>query len=320
MKKFLTIIFPLLLGVMLGADTTAQKAEAYISRYGQLAVSEMHRSGVPASITLAQGMLESSYGQSVLAREANNHFGIKCHSDWTGATIHADDDAKGECFRKYGFAADSYRDHSDFLRFKPRYASLFDYERTDYKSWANGLKKAGYATDPKYASKLINIIETYDLGRFDREISSAEEIPESPVALESATRYQGTGRSGTFAFSLSREVLQKNGIPFIYAREGETYRSIADQYDFFLKELLMFNDQKADRALVPGEIVYLRNKAKTAVKGLEKHICSDGETLWGISQKYAVSLKSLMKMNRINDASTYQVREDNTLILRPVKK
>lgn len=333
MRKFAIILFSSLLPLFLCADTTKDRAEAYIMKYSDLAVSEMYRSGVPASITLAQGLLESGYGYSMLAREANNHFGIKCHSDWKGGKVFADDDAKGECFRKYDQVIDSYSDHSDFLRYKPRYASLFDYQRTDYKSWAHGLKKAGYATDPQYAFKLINIIETYNLSRFDlaepvkagqdsKKPAASEpvQIPQSPAQLETASRFSGSGRTGTFAVSLSREVLQLNGTPFIYAREGETYTSIAALYDLFPKELMRFNDATQDRELGPGELVYLQHKSRYAVKGLEKHICSDGETLWAVSQKYAVTLKSLMKLNGIKSADDYVVREDNTLLLRPEKK
>lgn len=328
MKKTLLLTLAALFSMaLLPADTTvAQKARTYIDKYSDLAVKEMYRSGVPASITLAQGLLESGYGKSALAVGANNHFGIKCHSDWKGKKVYFDDDAKGECFRKYPSVEDSYRDHGDFLRYKPRYASLFDLETTDYKGWCYGLKKAGYATDPKYAQKLIGIIESYDLTRFDslKPLSSdaVEElsIPQSPNELESVNRYSGSGRKGTYAVSLQREVLEINGIPFVYAREGETYKSIAALYDLFPKELARFNDSEPDRKLQPREVVFLRKKARYAVKGLDKHICSEGETLWGISQKYAISLKSLLKLNGIGAANAYVVREDNTLLLRPAKR
>lgn len=318
--------------VLAVSDTTKERAEKYIRTYSSIAVDEMHRSGIPASITLAQGLLESGYGMSPLAVKGNNHFGIKCHSDWTGPHMNFDDDRKGECFRKYAAAEASYRDHSDFLRFKSRYAFLFDYEITDYKSWAHGLKKAGYATDPKYAPKLIHIIETYDLARFDRYDSSYDvhsvstvsgskpetrtDIPVSPSKLEQPERYVGKGTIGTFVVSLQREVLALNGVPFVYAREGETYRSIAASYDLFPGELAAFNDRKnPDMHLNPGEAVYLQRKAKVAVKGLEKHICNEGETLHAISQKYAIRLKNLMKMNGIKSDSAI-LREDQTLYLR----
>ena len=167
----------LIISLFIGMSAYAQHnqkspQEIYIEQFATLAVEEMYRSGVPASITLAQGLLESRYGLSELAVKGNNHFGIKCHNNWNGKKIYYDDDAKGECFRKYPSPEQSYRDHSDFLRYRDRYKFLFDYNTTDYKSWANGLKKAGYATDPSYASKLIRIIEDYRLYEYDDKPAS----------------------------------------------------------------------------------------------------------------------------------------------------
>lgn len=166
-KKLLSAV---LVGVIALTTLSADKLsvqEQYVRTYSKVAVSEMYRSGIPASITLAQGLLESGAGKSRLATEGNNHFGIKCHSNWTGDRIYHDDDRKGECFRKYRNASESFRDHSDFLRYKDRYKFLFDLEITDYKGWATGLKKAGYATDPAYSRKLIKIIEDYKLYEYD---------------------------------------------------------------------------------------------------------------------------------------------------------
>ena len=164
--RLLPFVAVLLLATgLLAADTSPQ--QRYVDRFAALAVTEMYRSGVPASITLSQGLLESRYGLSALAAEGHNHFGIKCHNDWKGRTMAVDDDAKGECFRVYDADIDSFHDHSDFLRYRDRYKFLFDYEITDYKAWANGLKKAGYATDPAYPSKLVKLIEDYGLNRFD---------------------------------------------------------------------------------------------------------------------------------------------------------
>lgn len=331
MKKFIILACFTLLCAAAISDTVKQKAEAYIARFGDIAVDEMYRSGIPASITLAQGMLESGYGDSHLTRQANNHFGIKCHSDWKGERVYYDDDRKGECFRKYPHAEDSFRDHSDFLRYKSRYSFLFDFEITDYRSWAYGLKKAGYATDPSYPSKLIEIIEKYGLTRFDSGTFTADStsnasdaavkhLPASPSELEHPIRFRGEGRKGTFPVFLGREVLQFNGIPFIYARDGETYRSIAKLYRFFPGELASFNDDNdPDRCLDGGQVVYLHRKALQAAKGQEKHICSFGETLRGISQRYGIRLKSLMKLNGITDADII-LSEDQTLALRKSKK
>ena len=289
--------------------------EKYIERYAAVAVSEMYRSGIPASITLAQGLLESGYGRSELALKSNNHFGIKCHNNWKGGRVYHDDDAKGECFRKYGTPEESYRDHSDFLRYRERYRFLFDYKITDYKSWAYGLKKAGYATDPKYPLKLINLIETYSLHQYDTKPASfagsnsgrgtrqkgkktglSQELPTPPSQVEQVVALGKAARE-VFNFALSREMYSQNGIPFIYAMEGETYRSIAEANNLFLRELLGFNDLKNDAHLTPGTIVYLQKKKKQAVKGVDMHVVEAGETLRGIAQRYGVSMKSICRMN-----------------------
>lgn len=170
--KRIALLITAALAVLLLLVSGSTPIESYIEKWAPVAVEEMYRSGVPASITLAQGILESRYGLSRLASEGNNHFGIKCHKDWKGKTMAYDDDAKGECFRVYQTAEESFRDHSDFLRYRDRYKFLFEFDTKDYKSWAYGLKKAGYATDPNYPAKLIKYIEDYDLSRFDGMIPS----------------------------------------------------------------------------------------------------------------------------------------------------
>lgn len=170
-KTLLLIILSLTLSAFSAPKQEKTPQVRYIEKYSSLAVDEMYRSGVPASITLAQGLLESRYGQSELATKGNNHFGIKCHNNWQGGKVYHDDDKKGECFRKYDSPEESFRDHSDFLRYRDRYKFLFDLEVNDYKGWAHGLKKAGYATDPAYPSKLIKLIEDYGLYRYDVEPS-----------------------------------------------------------------------------------------------------------------------------------------------------
>ena len=279
--------------------------EIYIEQYASLAVEEMYRSGVPASITLAQGLLESRYGLSELAVEGNNHFGIKCHNNWKGGKMYHDDDRKGECFRKYTSPEQSYRDHSDFLRYRDRYKFLFDYKITDYKAWAHGLKKAGYATDPAYPSKLIKLIEDYRLYEYDsvkkshaRSARKADELPRSPNEIEQVEALTHEQRQD-FHFSVSREVYTRNGVPFVRTSEGDTYADIAAANNLFLKELLRFNDLDKDAPLRPGTEVYLKPKKKQAVKGLEKHVVEDGETMQSISQRYGVRLKNLYKMNEM---------------------
>ncbi len=339
--------------------------EAYIERYARTAVDEMYRSGVPASITLAQGLLESRYGLSSLAADGNNHFGIKCH-DWKGKKQYADDDRRKECFRKYDAAEESFRDHSDFLRYRDRYKFLFEYKTEDYKSWAYGLKKAGYATDPAYPSKLIKLIEDYDLSRFDKltpsqveksvgkadaggkkadalpakgnrreekaekkknkaeakkrgrsgdkTSASAVAIPESPLSLEEPKKIEPEGRE-SYTFSLSRRMRSLNGVPFIYAADGETIESIARANDLFVRELRKFNDMLPGQEPEAGDIIYLQQKKKKAAKGLEKYISDDGgETLRELSQRFAVRLQDLEKLNSL--PAGYVLQADDVIALR----
>ena len=259
---------------------TKSPQQAYVEHFATLAVEEMYRSGVPASITLAQGLLESRYGLSDLAVKGNNHFGIKCHNNWDGGKMYHDDDRKGECFRVYKSPEESFRDHSDFLRYRDRYKFLFDLEPTDYKGWAHGLKKAGYATDPAYPQKLIKLNEDYGLHEYDTKPASwgyenedtvkpqtkqdkkkltkeekkaekarkkaekskthPEKRPESPNSIEQAKPLTADQRE-VFHLALSRQMYSLNGVPFVYAAEGETYASIAAAYNLFMKEILKFN-------------------------------------------------------------------------------
>lgn len=323
------------------ADGSPQ--QTYIDRYSKTAVAEMYRSGVPASITLAQGMLESSNGQSELAVKGNNHFGIKCH-DWTGAKVYHNDDRRNECFRKYDSAWESFRDHSDFLRYRDRYKSLFDLKITDYKGWAYGLKHAGYATDPAYPKKLIKLIEDYGLDRFDTmpasygagaeddlasgtatktrkrrsrknaaESGAATVIPESPTVLEQARPLdQDKGRK--FSFPLSRQLYSQNGVPFVYSLPGETYPEIARSNGLFLKEILKYNDLPSDEQLLPGTVVYLQRKKNQAARQVEMHIVDSDETLRDIAQRYGVRMKSLEKINGFEEG--HSLREGDVVYLR----
>ncbi|MBQ2173238.1 MAG: glucosaminidase domain-containing protein [Bacteroidales bacterium] len=312
MKRILIALF-LLLGIvcLVAKDDTPQ--ERYIKKYADMAVKEMIRSGVPASITLAQGMLESGNGQSRLAVQGNNHFGIKCHKGWEGKTLHHDDDAPGECFRVYESVADSYKDHSDFLRYRDRYKFLFDLERTDYKGWAYGLKKAGYATDPGYPAKLIKYIEEYDLARYDvLEKAEEVEVPLPPHRIEAPVLAMANEE---FNFPLTRELYSINGVPFVYALEGETYKSIAKYYHLFHKEILSFNDLKKDQPLLPGTVVYLSFKKNHSPAGLDKYIVAeDGEDFHAICQRFALKEKSVLKLNGLKKVP--QLREGDEIKLR----
>lgn len=292
--------------------------ETYIDKYSKLAVEEMQRSGVPASITLAQGLLESDSGLSPLAVKANNHFGIKCHKDWKGGTMYKDDDKKNECFRAYPSVEMSFRDHSDFLRYSDRYKPLFELRSNDYKAWAKGLKKAGYATDPAYPAKLCRTIEKYKLSRFD----TGTEVPESPlkaekpVAVRAADAIPAAGHtSESLNIKLSAELLSENGVPFVRAKKGQSYRSIASEYGLFVKEVLAFNDLSKEEELTEGLTVYLQRKKNRAARGLDKYIVSrDGETLRDISQRFGVRLKSLCRMNGLKPGASLQ--ESDTIRLR----
>ena len=348
MRKILTIISLLVTALASSGAPDVTPQEAYIAKYAPVAVREMYRSGVPASITLAQGLLESRYGQSVLAGNGNNHFGIKCH-DWTGRKMYYDDDAKGECFRVYASAEDSFRDHSDFLRYRDRYKFLFDYPTNDYKAWAYGLKKAGYATDSSYPSKLIKLIEDYHLYDYDNMAPGAESapdqkktdtkkarrkekkhpvtpstggqqaqeehIPESPLEMEAPQKAGPSGSGEKFSFALTRQIYTINGARFVYAYDGETYGSIADKYGLFRKEILKFNDRGSDKALRAGETVYIQSKKTRTAKGLDKYISDEGgETIWELSQRFGLKLKNLCKMNTLPDS--YVTRPGDELKLR----
>ena len=326
MKKLFPFLFALLLPLSLFAQTLQEK---YINTYSDIAVQEMLRSGVPASITLAQGILESGSGQSSLAVKGNNHFGIKCHKGWTGRTMHRDDDARNECFRVYDSAAQSFRDHSDFLRYRDRYKFLFDLERTDYKGWAYGLKQAGYATDPKYPAKLIKYIEEYELTRFDivpEEVEAA--LPEAPNKIEEPVAVRPTAApsvisdeadsvqpSEDFHFALSRQLFSLNGVPFVYAMEGETYASIAKEYHLFKWEILRYNEVEKGAVPAPGEIVYLQAKKNQAPKGLEMYIVAeDGEDFHAICQRFGVRQKAIMKLNGFT--APVELQEGDSIKLR----
>lgn len=264
--------------------------EEYIEKYKSEAVKEMLMNGVPASITLAQGMLESANGNSPLAIYANNHFGIKCHRGWDGLTFIQDDDTKDECFRKYTNVLDSYSDHSKFLSGRGRYASLFDLKVTDYKGWARGLKKAGYATNPKYPALLITLIERHKLYEYDKVKEMPSLMPE-PEEMARKPVLKG------------RKVLLHNRVKYIIVNDGDTYFEIASNLDMMLWQIYKYNDLKRQDKLRVGQVIYLQPKRGKAKRGHEYHIAKRGETMYAISQKYAVKIKSLYKLNRMVEGS-----------------
>ena len=313
MKRLLLVLMTVLLSI--GAAKNPKLD--YIDKYSDIAIKEMKRTGVPASITLAQGILESNAGQSVLATKGNNHFGIKCHNDWKGKTMKMDDNAPKECFRVYPNAEASFRDHSDFLRSRDRYKSLFELKQTDYKGWARGLKKAGYATDPGYADKLITLIEDYELYRFDKGVKVSVKPPleiEEPKVVQLEPR-PGMKYQESVTFSTARKVYSQNGVPFVYSEAGETYASIAASNGLVLKELLKFNDHEQELALEPGTMVYLARKKAQGPVGVNKYVVEkDGETLRDIAQRFGIRYAALQKLNIVLYGKTLE--EGDTVILR----
>ena len=319
MKRLLALAAAALLALS-ASDGTPQ--QAYIEKYSGIAVSEMQRTGVPASITLAQGLLESRSGLSALAEKSNNHFGIKCHRDWKGRKTYMDDDEKHECFRVYKSAEESFRDHSDFLRYQDRYKSLFELDPTDYRGWAKGLKKAGYATDPGYASKLIKLVEDYGLSRFDGGGEVA--VPKTPSEVETPRKVVAAGASKggyneSVSVQLSRSVYQQNGARFVYALEGETLEGIAASYNLFPREILSFNDLPSSPGpLKAGTVVYVERKKKQAARGVDKYIVGEGsETLRDIAQRFGVQESAVRKMNAF--PSGFEPQEGDTVLLRKAR-
>ncbi len=300
MKKshYLILIILLVLNCSFALPAQPQRKttpQEYIETYKNDAVKDMMLTGVPASITLAQGILESESGNSTLAREANNHFGIKCHNDWRGERIYKDDDAKDECFRKYPDVIASYNDHSRFLRERSRYAFLFDYKTSDYKAWARGLKKAGYATNPKYADHLIRIIEQHHLHQYDRGGKKVplSKSPEYPVA----TNLQ---KPNTTPKQLSESLQYEtnaNGIPYVVAEKGDTYFSVANEHDMMFWQILKYNEAGKDDLLHEGEVVYL--KPKRGKPASEYHVLTPGQSMREVSQIYGIKLRKLYKLNKI---------------------
>ena len=264
-----------------------QAYQTYINQYKDLAIEQMLRYHSPASITLAQGLFESGAGRSVLATQGNNHFGIKCHN-WTGPTQYHDDDARGECFRVYKDARDSYEDHSKFLARQPRYARLFELGQRNYKGWAQGLKQCGYATNPQYANKLIQIIELYKLFDYDKA-KRFDRFMAEHSGSEQAVNAQG----------LLHPIYKFNDNYYLITREGDTFKALGKEVEINWRKLAKYNERDKNDVMHKGEIVYLKKKRKKAPKQYKNrpHIVKKGESMYIISQKYGIRLKNLYKMN-----------------------
>lgn len=271
----------------------------YIDTYKGIAIREMNDFHIPASITLAQGILESGNGNSKLAKDANNHFGIKCHKGWMGESIRMDDDEKNECFRKYKNAETSYIDHSQFLSTRSRYASLFDLKITDYKGWAKGLKKAGYATNPKYPHLLIKIIEENKLYDYDKYYGKKYTVkPKSNIqeTYSPTPKAKKVYKETTNTIN-ERRVYLNNGIKFIYARKGDTFHQIAQDFNIYTFQVYKNNDMKKKDKPLEGQMLYLEPKKSKSTESYHKVL--PGENLFDISQEYGIKLKKLAKYNQL---------------------
>jgi beta-N-acetylglucosaminidase len=315
MKRVIVIISIIVFSIGTFAQTKSAAYLAYIEQYRDMAIEQQIKHKIPAAITMAQGLLESGAGKSKLAVEANNHFGIKCASGWVGLTFAHDDDAKDECFRKYATPADSYEDHSLFLKRK-RYASLFALPIADYKGWAHGLKACGYATDPKYAYKLINLIELYELQKLTLDTT----LVKAGIVSEKDTTWQNTPNdkiidqtnedpevSDDFSYLMvddialnSKQVLKRfNGSRYIIAVDGDTYASLAIHFNMYERTLRKYNDALDTRDLQPGDIVYVYPKKNKASRKTPFCYFREGDDAWKISQKYGIKMYSLYKLNGI---------------------
>jgi LysM repeat protein len=303
-----------------------QTEESYIDSYKDIAVSEMKRTGIPASITLAQGMIESDYGRSQLAREANNHFGIKCHDDWTGPKIYHHDDRRNECFRKYSKPEESFYDHSDFLKKGSRYGFLFSLAPTDYKGWAQGLKKAGYATNPDYANMLIRKIEEKNLNYYDNNNKPEVTTGKKQLAVEVHPVALGAGKTADQPVPVNEKmpvaarparVMENNRLRYIIVRDGDTMEKLEEEFQLLHFELARYNDLKGDIVLTPGQMLYLQPKKDKAEPGSELYSTVEGDTMYLISQRYGIKLKSLYKMNRMQEDT--EPEPGSTIWLRSIK-
>ena len=302
-KKLSLFLFASLLNI---SNVSAQMRwnsiyQSYIDQYKNLAIEEMLRYNIPASITLAQGIFESSAGRSELTVKGNNHFGIKCHG-WGGNTIYHDDDERNECFRAYDNAKQSYEDHSKFLSQNTRYRSLFSLQRTDYRSWARGLKACGYATNPVYADKLIELIELYKLYELDR----AEHYDKFMAKLG------GYDKPITQGMTLHPiKIYNKNY--YIIARAGDTFKKIGQEVDLSYRKIAKYNERNKNDVLQPGEVIYLKKKQKHADKAYKgrPHIVKPNDSMYSIAQFYGIRLKSLYKMNHLSP--DYQLRVGDVL-------
>lgn len=290
MRKII-FVFVLLFVVQSSWSQPAERRisrKEYVSQWADVAVQHMHIYGIPASVTLAQGILESADGNSALAKYANNHFGIKCH-DWTGDGFYKDDDKKDECFRRYKNAAESYEDHALFLKSRSRYDFLFDLKVSDYKGWAKGLRKAGYATNPKYANLLIKIIEDHELYQYDK----MQAVSTPPLASLDQQKQQEV-----IAYQWHHVLSHPNKIKCVKVKEGDTVYKIAKEFDMNMWQIHKYNDFKKQQDILEvGTYVYLQPKRNKSKKFKTYTVDENAKTLRAISQLMGIKLKKLTKKN-----------------------
>ena len=318
---FKIIIATLFSVVSLTATAQRISIEEYIEQFKDIAINEMKRSGIPASITLAQGILESENGNSELVKKSNNHFGIKCKSTWSGESVTHDDDATGECFRAYTNAGESYRDHSDFLKANKRYGSLFNLDPVDYEGWAKGLKKAGYATNPRYPDLLIKYIEQYDLQQYS--LAALNKLPETDIV-----------KTGEIKTALPVEKIDENPTPLnnnvgidadldkttsinntkcVFVKKGTSLLVIANKNDISLSKLMDFNDMTEEGLLAKDQYVYLHKKQKTGDRDF--YIVQPGESVYDVAQKTGIQQKYLLQYNDLN--IPVKLNANSKLFLQP---
>lgn len=305
--------FRLTAGLLMVAGVVAAQQRIvpaeYIEQYKPYALESQELYGIPASIKMAQALLESDCGNSRLVREANNHFGIKCKREWTGPTILHDDDANDECFRRYASAEESFKDHSDFLDQSPRYQELFKLDPTDYKGWAYGLKAAGYATNPQYAEQLIKMIEDNQLYMLDRgeepllasaqpETAAAVPVETTPVEQPDAASRVDVDNYVVGQRLKGYTLYSNNGSQFVIASAGDTFDTLGKRIGVSARKLRKFNDLPPAAELRDGDMVYVKSKARRANNGKLIHLVQDGDTMHSIAQQYGIRVKNLANMNR----------------------
>ncbi len=302
MVRFLKHLTTLVL-LLIITNVYSQKINTseYIKKYKSLAISEMEKFSIPASIILAQGILESGNGNSRLAKNGKNHFGIKCHNNWDGRTIRWTDDSRRECFRRYKSVAESYRDHSEFLTTRGHYSPLFSLPITDYKGWAKGLQKAGYATNKKYSTLLIRIIEENNLNKFDNPTLYAHNSKSNiSPDIQSDSDFEPIEISGS-----NRPLYTNNGVKFIFAEAGDSFKKIARDLNIYTWQVYKYNDLKKDDTITEGQMIYVQKKKRKASQ--KYHLTKENESLYSIAQLYGIQLKILLNKNKLEIADSAQI-------------